>query len=55
MLLAIDIGNTTTVFGVFHNEELKGQWRLSTRKDSTFDEIGILIIQLMSAGDIQKG
>ena len=54
MLLVIDVGNTTTVFGVFHDKELKGQWHLSTRKDSTSDEIGILMMQLMSAGDIQK-
>ena len=54
MLLVIDVGNTNTVFGVFGDEDLKGQWHLSTRKTITSDEIGILIVQLMAAEGIQK-
>src|SRR5205814_502411 len=33
MLLAIDLGNTNTVFGVYDGERLVMHWRLSTQKD----------------------
>ena len=39
MLLAIDVGNTQTVAGVFHGEELLHQWRLSTVRTATLDEL----------------
>lgn len=38
MLLAIDIGNTNIVLGVFAGEELRAHWRLSTQTDRTADE-----------------
>ncbi len=39
MLLAIDVGNTQTVAGVFHGEELLHQWRTSTVRTATLDEL----------------
>ena len=39
MLLAIDVGNTQTVAGVFHGEELLHRWRLSTVRTATLDEL----------------
>lgn len=48
MLLAIDIGNTNTVFGVYDGERLVMNWRLSTQKDRTVDEFGILLRNLFS-------
>ncbi len=39
MLLAIDVGNTQTVAGVFHGQELLHQWRLSTVRTATLDEL----------------
>lgn len=47
MLLAIDAGNTNIVFGVFDQEELVGQWRLSTSKERTVDEYAVFIAQIM--------
>jgi len=38
MLLAIDVGNTNTVLGVFRQEELAARWRLTTARDQTVDE-----------------
>jgi len=46
MLLAIDVGNTNTVLGVYEDEKLKAYWRMRTDKDKTADEIGITLIQL---------
>ena len=37
--LAIDIGNTNTVIGLFENGAILRRWRLATRKDTTVDEI----------------
>jgi type III pantothenate kinase len=38
MLLAVDIGNTNTVFGLFVGEELRFDWRAETRVERTVDE-----------------
>lgn len=48
MLLAIDIGNTNTVLGVFRGKELLSHWRLTTARDQTVDEYGILIRELFT-------
>lgn len=48
MLLAIDIGNTNTVLGVFRGSELVSHWRLTTARDQTVDEYGILIRELFT-------
>src|ERR687887_2565390 len=46
MLLATDLGNTNTVFGVYDGERLVMHWRLSTQKERTVDEYGILLRNL---------
>ena len=49
MLLAIDIGNTNTVFGVFDGELLERSWRIKTDSRSTADEL-MLTFQGLLAG-----
>ena len=46
MLLAIDVGNTNIVLGVFEGEQLVESWRLATLRERTSDEIGIWVSQL---------
>ncbi len=46
MLFVIDVGNTNTTLGVFQGSELRTQWRLSTNREQTADEYGILIRNL---------
>jgi type III pantothenate kinase len=46
MLLAIDVGNTNIVIGAFRGQELVHSWRLTTIRERTADELGILITQL---------
>ncbi len=41
MLLAIDIGNTNTVLGVFEGEKLERSWRIKTDARSTADELAL--------------
>ncbi|MGI8783814.1 MAG: type III pantothenate kinase [Acidobacteriota bacterium] len=52
MLLVIDVGNTNTVLGVFKNGELEAHWRLSTTREKTADEYGILCRNLLELGSI---
>src|SRR6266487_2313481 len=42
MLLAIDVGNTQSVLGVFRGEELVWHWRMATRGERTADELALL-------------
>lgn len=53
MLLVFDIGNTNTVMGIYRDKELIGQWRLSSKK-MTSDEVGFMILGLLSASGISK-
>lgn len=48
MLLAIDVGNTNIVLGVFRDAdwELLHSWRLATLRERTADELGILVTSL---------
>lgn len=46
MLLVIDIGNTNTALGIYENENLIASWRLTTVRDRTADEIGVLTRQM---------
>jgi type III pantothenate kinase len=46
-LLAIDIGNTQTVAGLFSGEQLIDHWRLHTDKDRTSDETRLWLRSLL--------
>ncbi|MEJ2678260.1 MAG: type III pantothenate kinase [Gemmatimonadota bacterium] len=47
MILALDVGNTETVVGLFHDETLHAHWRVSTRPERTVDEMGLLLRALI--------
>jgi type III pantothenate kinase len=48
MLLTMDVGNTNTVLGVFRGEELIANWRLTTARQQTVDEYGVLARNLFT-------
>ncbi len=48
MLLAIDVGNTNIVLGVFEGSTLVRSWRLVTLRERTADEIGVLVTGLFA-------
>ncbi len=52
MLLAIDIGNTNTVVGVFDGEKLERSWRIKTDARSTADEIALTFRGLLADHEI---
>ncbi|GFP41919.1 type III pantothenate kinase [Candidatus Hakubella thermalkaliphila] len=46
MLLAIDVGNTQTVLGLFSGDEIDHSWRIVTPREQTTDEIAALFYKL---------
>lgn len=51
MLLAIDVGNSHTVIGLYEGKELLQHWRLVTQEERTADEYGVLLYNLfLSSG-----
>jgi type III pantothenate kinase len=52
MLLTLDVGNTNTVLGFFRGAELVAHWRLTTARDQTVDEYGILARELFTVAGI---
>ncbi|WP_017623140.1 type III pantothenate kinase [Nocardiopsis chromatogenes] len=51
MLLAIDVGNSHTVFGLFRGEELVDHWRVATDAHRTADEWTVLMSGLIGASE----
>jgi len=43
VLLAVDVGNTQTVLGLYDAERLVDTWRLATERTRTGDELGVLL------------
>jgi type III pantothenate kinase len=43
MLLAIDVGNTQTVFGLFEGGGLREQFRIGTVRSNTSDELAVVL------------
>ncbi len=52
MLLAIDVGNTNSVFSVSKNQEIITEWRCSTDGNMTSDQYFTWLQQLFSISDI---
>jgi type III pantothenate kinase len=48
LLLAIDVGNTNTVFALYRERHALGQWRISTVHERTADEYAAALTQLMA-------
>jgi type III pantothenate kinase len=51
MLLAIDVGNTQTVIGLYDGAELREHWRIATDAERTGDELGVLLTGLLDNPD----
>src|SRR6185436_12777731 len=54
MLLAIDVGNTNIVLGVFDRGTLVRSWRLQTLRERTSDELGLLVDGLFTQSGIDR-
>ena len=47
MLLVVDVGNTQTHFGTYRDGQLVEHWRFTTVRDSTADELGAVLRNLL--------
>ncbi|MEM9750136.1 MAG: type III pantothenate kinase [Pseudomonadota bacterium] len=54
MLLAIDVGNTNTVFALHDGAQWRAQWRASTASDRTADEYAVWLAQLMALDGLDR-
>jgi type III pantothenate kinase len=51
MLLAVDVGNTQTVLGLYDGDRLTEHWRVATEAERTGDELGALVGRLLELRD----
>ena len=51
MILVMDAGNTNIVLGVYRDDKLIVDWRLSTDLKRTSDEYGAIITDLLTEAD----
>ena len=52
MLLAVDVGNTQTVFGLFDKDRLVEHWRVATEDERTADELAALVARLLELREL---
>lgn len=52
MLVVIDIGNTNITLGVYHDDKLIGNYRLTTKFQRTSDEYGFMLLSFLNASAI---
>jgi type III pantothenate kinase len=52
-LLAIDVGNTQTVFGLYEGAELREHWRVATERNRSGDELGALFGNFIELSGIE--
>ncbi len=53
MLVAIDVSNHQTVFGIYAGERLTHHWRISTNLERTTDEHGAILSTLMHSAGLE--
>jgi len=52
VLLAIDVGNTQTVFGLFEGETISEQFRVGTDRSHTGDELAVMLRAFVDLGSL---
>ncbi len=52
MLLAVDVGNTQTVIGIYDGERLADHWRVATEPRRTGDELGVMLAGFFELGRV---
>jgi type III pantothenate kinase len=54
MLLVLDVGNTNTTLGVYDGANLKHSWRLTSERQRTVDEYGIMCRTLLELAGLDS-
>ncbi len=55
MLLVLDVGNTNIVLGTFHGDELVHQWRVTSDRNRTSDELRLTLRSLLAEANVDPG
>jgi type III pantothenate kinase len=55
MLITIDVGNSSTVIGIYEGARLLHHWSISTVADRTTDEHGALLSTLFASAGLETG
>ena len=55
MLLAVDVGNTNTVLGLYDGSRLVHDFRIETSRGRTSDEYHVLLLSLLQLAGVQRG
>lgn len=55
MLMAVDVGNTQTVLGLYDGDELGGHWRIATEAQRTADELAVVFAGLLDLKGLRLG
>jgi len=53
VLLAVDVGNTQTVFGLYDGDTLGERWRIATEAERTGDELGPLLATFVDLAQLE--
>jgi type III pantothenate kinase len=53
VLLAVDVGNTQTLFGLYEDAELADHWRVATERHKSGDELGALYKSFLDLGRVE--
>jgi type III pantothenate kinase len=53
VLLAVDVGNTQTVFGLFEGDRLSEHWRVATEPRRTGDELGVTLAGFLDLDEVE--
>ena len=48
MILAVDVGNTETLLGLYSGSEARRSWRISTQRHPTGDEMALMLRGLLA-------
>jgi type III pantothenate kinase len=54
MLLVLDVGNTNTTLGVYEGAQLKNSWRLTSERQRTVDEYGVMCRTLLLLAGLES-
>jgi type III pantothenate kinase len=53
--MAVDVGNTQTVLGLYDGDELGGHWRIATEAQRTADELAVVFAGLLDLKGLRLG
>ena len=54
MIFCIDIGNSNIKYAIFDGKEIKASFRVTSQRNATSDEYGVIVRDLLKSADIPR-